>query len=398
MGMLAAGVAHEVNNPLAYVLYNLESLTDDLPKLSSALRRCLSIVGERIGNEEWASLMGKDQEMLNPAMLDDMSARFRDALQGSHRIKDVARGLGTFSRVERDRMVPVTLMHVIEVAINMAFNEIKYRARLVKEYGQTATVLANDGRLSQVFINLLINAAHSITEGDFERNEIRVRTWQEGNEVFAEIRDTGKGISNEHLPHLFEPFFTTKEIGVGTGLGLPISKTIVEEYGGRIEVKSEVGKGTSFLVRLPVKKVVEDDEAAQDEAVVQTSVRGRILVVDDEAGIRSAMVRMLRGHDVVQAASGEEAQKVLEADQAFDLILCDMMMPLVSGVDLHEWLLATHPELAKQIVFITGGAFTPKAREHLSKVSNIRIEKPFDVTNFKKIVGELIVAYRNRGS
>jgi CheY-like chemotaxis protein len=107
---------------------------------------------------------------------------------------------------------------------------------------------------------------------------------------------------------------------------------------------------------------------------------------------------MLRGHDVVQAASGEEAQKVLEADQAFDLILCDMMMPLVSGVDLHEWLLATHPELAKQIVFITGGAFTPKAREHLSKVSNIRIEKPFDVTNFKKIVGELIVAYRNRGS
>jgi PAS domain S-box-containing protein len=399
MGMLAAGVAHEINNPLAYVLYNLESLTDDLPKLSSALRKCLGIVGERVGDEEWASLMGKDQELLNPAMLDDIRARFKDALQGSHRIKDVARGLGTFSRVERDRLVPVALMHVIEVAINMVFNEIKYRARLVKEYGKTSTIMANDGRLSQVFLNLLINAAHAIGDGDQEGNEIRVRTWQEGDEVFAEVRDTGKGIAKEHLPQLFEPFFSTKEMGVGTGLGLPISKTIVEEYGGRIEVESEVGKGTRFVVRLPVNKATEEDEAAQrDQVVVQTGGRGRILVVDDEAGIRAAMVRILRGHDVVQAVSGGEAQKILEADQAFDLILCDMMMPVMSGVDLHEWLLTTHPELAKQIVFITGGAFTPKAREHLSKVSNIRIEKPFDVANFKNIVGELIVAYRNRGS
>lgn len=399
MGMLAAGVAHEINNPLAYVLYNLESLTDDLPKLSTALRRCLDVIDERVGNEEWSRLMGKDQELLNPAMLEDIRKRFKDALQGSHRIRDVARGLGTFSRVERDRLVPVALMHVIEVAISMAFNEIKYRARLVKEYGRTSTILANDGRLSQVFLNLLINAAHSITEGDLESNEIRVRTWQEGDEVFAEVRDTGKGISNEDLPHLFEPFFTTKEIGVGTGLGLPISKSIVEEYGGRIEVESEVGKGTSFVVRLPVEKVAGEDEAAQvDQVATSSGVRGRILVVDDEAGIRSAMVRMLRGHDVVQARSGGEARKILEADQAFDLILCDMMMPVMSGVALHEWLLSTHPELAKQVVFITGGAFTPRAREHLSKASNIRIEKPFDVANFQKIVGELIVAYRNRGS
>jgi PAS domain S-box-containing protein len=394
MGMLAAGVAHEINNPLAYVLYNLESLTDDLPKLSSALLKCSNIASERIGNKEWASLMGKDQELLNPAMIEDLRNRFKDALQGSHRIRDVARGLGVFSRVERDRMVPVQLIHVIEVAINMAFNEIKYRAKLVKEYGQTSTVLANDGRLSQVFLNLLINAAHAIEEGDVERNEIRVRTWQESDEVCAEVRDTGSGIAPEHLSHLFEPFFTTKKLGVGTGLGLSISKTIVEEYGGRIEVESAVGKGTRFVVRLPVKKAVEEDEAAQDEAVAQTSVRGRILVVDDEAGIRAAMVRMLRGHDVVQAVSGEEARKILEADQAFDLILCDMMMPAMSGVELHEWLSTTHPDLAKQVVFITGGAFTPKAREHLSKVSNIRIEKPFDVTNFKKIVGDRIIIAR----
>ena len=118
----------------------------------------------------------------------------------------------------------------------------------------------------------------------------------------------------------------------------------------------------------------------------------------NEARIRKAMVRMLRGHDVVQAVSGDEAKKILEADQAFDLIVCDMMMPIMSGVDLHEWLSTTHPDLARQVVFITGGAFTPKAQEHLSKVSNIRIEKPFGVANFRKIVGELLVAYRSRDS
>jgi len=391
MGMLAAGVAHEINNPLCYILYNLESLTDDLSKISSAMRKCLDIVVARDGDGEWARLMGQEQELLNPAMLDDIRARFKDALQGTQRIRDIARGLGVFSRVEQDRVVPVALMQVIEVAINMVFNEIKYRARLVKEYGKTSTILANDGRLSQVFLNLFINAAHAIQEGDVESNEIRVRTWQEGEEVFAEVRDTGKGISETHLPHVFEPFFTTKEIGVGTGLGLPISKSIVEEYGGRIDVESEVGKGTRFTVRLPVKKAEEFDEAVlATPALAQPAVSGRILVVDDEPGIRGVIVRMLRGHNVVEAASGEDARKLLEADQAFDLILCDMMMSSMSGVQLHEWLEVTHPVLAKQFVFITGGAFTPKAREYLTKVSNLRLEKPFDVANFKKIVSELL--------
>jgi len=359
MGMLAAGVAHEINNPLCYVLYNLQSLTDDLPRLSSAVRKGLDIVAERVGAEEWARLMGQDRELLNPSMLDDIRERFKDALHGTQRIRDIARGLGVFSRVERERVVPVALMHVIEVAINMVFNEIKYRARLVKEYGKTSTIMANDGRLSQVFLNLLINAAHAIPEGDVEGNEIRVRTWQEGDEVFAQVSDTGKGIASEHLPRLFEPFFTTKEIGTGTGLGLPISKTIVEEHGGRIEVKSELGKGTSFVVRLPVRKAEGQEAAPGDQAPARPDVRGRILVVDDEAGVRAAMVRMLKDHDVVEAASGERAKETLEADQAFDLILCDMMMPAMSGVDLHEWLEASHPDLARQVVFITGGAFTP---------------------------------------
>ena len=339
--------------------------------------------------------MGPDQPLLGPSMIDDLQARFADALHGTRRIKDIARGLGSFSRVEQDRLVPVNLMHVIEVAINMVFNEIKYRARLVKEYGKISLVTANDGRLSQVFLNLLINAAHAIPEGNYESNEIRVRTWQEEDQVFAEVRDTGIGISPEHLPHLFEPFFTTKKVGVGTGLGLPISKNIVEGYGGHIEVQSQPGKGTRFLVCLPVRVQPASDEASHEsDTSVPSDIKGRVLVVDDEAGLRCAMARMLKGNQVVEAPSGEEARKILEADQSFDLILCDMMMPTMSGVDLHQWLLEAYPELAGQVVFITGGAFTPKARDYLNKVSNIRLEKPFDVANFRKIVGELIVAYR----
>ena len=216
-------------------------------------------------------------------------------------------------------------------------------------------------------------------------------TWQKGDAVFAEVRDTGSGITKEHLPQLFEPFSTTKEIGTGTEQGLSVSKTIVEGYGGHIEVESEVGKGTSFVVRLPVTKAEAQDEVTQlNRAFTELNLRGRILLIDDEAGIRATMTRMLRGYQVVETASGEEARAILETDQAFDVILCDMMMPGMSGPVLHKWLYTVNPDLAKRVMFITGGAFTPKAREYLATVDNIQLEKPFDVLKFKKLVAEMI--------
>ena len=398
MGMLAAGVAHEINNPLSYVLYNLDSLTEDLPKLLDDVRT----VQARFVEQHNAPSVGETDPLtqtMNPAMLDDILNRFEDALGGTRRIRDIARGLGTFSRVERDKPVPVNLMHVIEVAINMSYNEIKYRARLVKEYGRIPTIMASEGRLSQVFLNLLINATHAIEEGDVENNEIRVRTWSDKSHVYAEVRDSGSGIAAEHLGNLFEPFFSTKEVGRGSGLGLAISKNIIEGYGGDISVESEVGKGTSFTLRIPLRTQAEADEGTPIVDTSATPAKGRILIVDDEDAIRAAMVRMLREHETVEASSGAAARQLLEKDQGFDLILCDMMMPAVSGMDLHQWLLANHPVLAERLIFVTGGAFTPKAREYLSKVDNLRLEKPFDVTNFKKIVNDHVTLARGgRGS
>jgi PAS domain S-box-containing protein len=388
MGMLAAGVAHEINNPLAYILYNLETLSVDLPALLDAIRNYQAKVNDRYGPDSVDEAVVDAGKAIAPAMLSDIKDRFLDALGGTQRIREIARGLGTFSRVERDELLPVNLTHVIEAALNMCLNEIKYRARMVKDYGKIPTVTASEGRLSQVFLNLLVNAAHAIDEGDVEGNEIRVRTWTEGETVCAEVRDTGKGIAPEHIDHLFEPFFTTKEIGEGSGLGLPISKGIIEGYGGTITVESEADKGTTFLVRIPVRAVQDATTPPVEAAAVREQVRGRILIVDDEAPIRAIMARILRGHETVLASTGENAKQILENDQKFDLILCDMMMPKVSGMDLHAWLLQEIPRLAKQLIFVTGGAFTPRAREYLEKIDNIRLEKPFDVTKFISVVND----------
>lgn len=397
MGMLAAGVAHEINNPLSYVLYNLESLVAELPRLFDSVRNIVAHVAGGDGAEIGAGVRRESAAALHPAAFNDVLDRFREALSGTHRIRDIARGLGTFSRVEGDQLTPVNLRYVIETALTMCFNEIKYRACVVKDYGNVPPVIASEGRLSQVFLNLLVNAAHAIDEGNVEANEIRVRTWSEGDTVCAEVRDTGQGIAADDLRRIFEPFFSTKKAGTGSGLGLPISRGIVEGYGGTISVESEVGVGTAFTVRLPVRAVETATPAVAAPPAAEERERGRILIVDDEDGIRAAMVRMLRGHEIVEAGNGEAARDILERDQAFDVILCDMMMPRYSGMDLHAWLCERHPAVAERLIFITGGAFTPRTREYLARVSNLRIEKPFDIVNFKKIVADRIRLAQSSG-
>jgi PAS domain S-box-containing protein len=394
MGMLAAGVAHEINNPLAYSLYNLESLSADLArhaKQLTAVRMALS--SSRLAGAV-REVLGADAgalESLTPATWFDVMDRFKDALAGNRKIKEIARGLGTFSRVEEDQLGAVDLRDPIESALSIASNEIKYRARVERDFGTTAPVTGSEGRLSQVFLNLFINAAHAIHEGDVERNRIRVRTWQESGMIHAEVRDTGCGIPAENLARIFDPFFTTKPVGVGSGLGLSIVRSIVSGYGGTIEVSSEVGEGTRFLIRLPAVEnaqapVVEETGRSSEQA----EVHGRILVIDDDPGLRAALHRILKRHDVVEADSGEKGCEILGADPHFDVILCDMMMPRMSGMDLHKWLVEHNPNLAKRVVFVTGGAFTPAAREYLTKVGNLRVEKPFDGTNLRKMVAEWV--------
>jgi len=394
MGILAASVAHEINNPLASVLYNTETLVEKLPQLAGAIDRCLGALRAEIGSEASARVVGEDAGMLEPPILNDITERARDALAGTQRIRTIARAIGTFSRVESSERSRVDLDYAIECATTMARNDIRFRAKLVLDLDRKLPpIWASEGKLSQVFLNLLINAAQAVGDGDVEHSLIHVRTWAEHEDVFAEVEDSGKGITEENLPRIFDPFFTTKAIGVGSGLGLAICRNIINEFGGDISVESKVGKGTRFIVRLPVQKGVSTlpREKPVSAAPRSPGLRGRILVVDDEQAIRTLMARMLGSdHDLVTAASGEAARVILEHDQAFDVILCDLMMPEMTGMDLHKWLAAHHPALAGQVVFMTGGAFTPMASDYVMHVGNPRLEKPYESAVLKQLVADMI--------
>ena len=372
VGLLAAGVAHEINNPLTYVLQNLLTLAEDLPGVVHALTRLQHEVGPARARE----LLGDDLDLLDPGDLDDLARQASEAVEGARRVRDIVRDLKTFARSEDERLVPLCLNEVLESVVNMAFNEIRYRARLEKNYGDIPDIVANEGKLAQVFLNLLVNAAHAIEEGDVEHNEIRLSTRVEQGHVLTEIADTGKGIPAEDLPHIFEPFFTTKQDALGMGLGLSICHNIITSGGGQILVESEEGCGTRFVVKLPVYGRRQTPEMTQP-VVKAPSHRGRFLIIDDEELVARAMKRVLgREHDAVVVTSGAAAQELLQSDQGFDGIICDLMMPEISGMEMFQWLAEHRPVLAQKTLFVTGGAFTPVARKFLRSVKNKVLQKP----------------------
>ena len=210
-------------------------------------------------------------------------------------MRDIVRDVKLFSRPQDEKTGAVDVRRVIDSSSRMAWNEIRHRARLVKDYQPIPLVNANESRLGQVLLNLIVNAAQAMPEGHADRNELRVatRTKDDGRAI-VEISDTGLGIRKEHLERIFDPFFTTKPVGVGTGLGLAICHRIVSELGGLIEVESEVGKGTLFRLVLPAAR---DSQSVKVTTVRPTSGhKVRVLVVDDEPAMGRALQRSLREH------------------------------------------------------------------------------------------------------
>ena len=405
MGMLAAGIAHELNNPLTYLLFHVELLAQEVPMLAEVASRCLSALREHVSDEAAQRIAGDGAALLAPARLQELRASAADALEGARRVTAVSRALRTFSRDEEAERSEVDVVKALRLAATIAHNEIKHRARLVEELEAVPPVWGSEAKLSQVFLNLLVNAAHAIEEGHADDNRIEVRTSLDGADVVVEIRDTGGGIAAADRDRIFEPFVSTKPFGAGSGLGLPICKSIVTEHEGDIRVESEVGRGTRVVVRLPAHRVASEEprDAANAGAAVAPDAaapagRGRILVVDDEAPIRAMMKRLLgKQHEVVAVGSGKEARALLDGDRAFDVILCDLMMPSMSGMDLHAWLAERDPALAERVVFVTGGAFTPRAAEYLAKVGNLTLDKPVDRALLERVVAERISSPRQAG-
>jgi signal transduction histidine kinase len=390
VGMIAAGVAHEINNPLAALVTNLEAAQECIAAVA-ALAEGAAAAAEPTAAERWRRALPLVQR--GRISLDD-------AVVAADRIQATARDLKVFSKADSEEKVLVDVREVLESTARLAATATRHCARMSRDFAEVPPVLASEGRLSQVFLNLILNAAQAIAEGHAAENEIRLVTRFDAarQRVVVEVRDTGSGIAAEHLPRLFDPFFTTKPAGIGTGLGLAICHRIVSALDGRIDVRTRVGQGSTFAVELPAASpgaapVRRRPRRRAPAPAPPPSRRGHVLVVDDDPIVASAVTRTLeREHDVVALQAAAEALRRIVAGERFDVILCDLMMPDVTGMDLHDRLREVAPDQAQRMVFLTGGVFTPHGRAFLDRVPNAYVEKPFRSEQLRALVADALSA------
>ncbi len=358
IGQMSAGIAHEVNNPVAYVLANLTSLGDLLDDL------------EAVDLDE-----GGKQALRGAREI------VTDCAGGMERIRRVVSDLKVFSRVEYDHVEQVDLNRIVESACQLAGNEMRHRARLVVEAGDLPRVVGDASKLTQVVVNLLINAAQAIESGDASHHRITVQTQRDGADVVLRVKDTGMGIAPELLPRIFEPFVTTKPRDRGTGLGLWLVHEIVRLHEGHISVDSVRGSGTTFEVRIPAGRSLRSlrppELVEHDNASIPARRRARVLLIDDDAALRRALVRLLGSrHILVEADGGAGGIAALDSGAPFDAVLCDLMMPDLDGPAVYAHIARTRPELLDHLAFLSGGAFTSRVRTFLDEVETQVVEKP----------------------
>jgi len=353
IGMLAAGIAHEINNPLTYILASIDH----------AMERA------------------RDAESLTA---------MAEARSGAERVRAIVADLKLLSREGDDGDGPSDLGKVVDAALGIVDSELRHSATLVRDDTPLPPVVGSEGRLVQVALNLLVNAVHAFEDSDPSRNSIRVATRLADGGRMAElvVEDDGAGIAAEDLPRIFDPFFTTKSPGKGTGLGLAICHSIVTSLGGTVEADSAPGRGTRIHVRLPLADRPISDPPAPP--VPQPSHRRRVLVVDDDVAVARALGRMLGDvHDVTLAHDGADALAMLE-QQAFDLVLCDVMMPRVTGIDVYERVRAQRAAIADRFVLVTGGVFSADLRARMEAHGVPCLYKPFDRATLLALVERIL--------
>ena len=355
-GLIAAGVAHEIGNPLTYALSNLQLLE------------------QRLADED-----GVAREKLL-----ELAASARE---GVARAAHVARDVKVFTAPQRGRPLPVDVHHVLRSTLSFLGPEMRSRANVIERFGDIPHVLGNESRLAQVFLNLLTNAVQSLAARSRGPNDIILTTRASGDCVVVEVQDTGVGIPAELQSAIFEPLFTTKP--EGTGLGLALCKELIGKEGGSISVESVVGKGTKFTVVLPA--------AAREPIEVEPRGRARtagkrILVVDDEPRVAASLKMILSDHRTTIATSGHEALQRLHSGEKFDVIVCDLLMENVDGIDLYRRVLREWPDLAPRMIFLTGDAFISRTQQFLAGISNRHLQKPFEPDELLDAVDDVLTS------
>jgi PAS domain S-box-containing protein len=374
VGMLAAGVAHEINNPLAYVLLNLKYLERELPHAAS-----------------------------DPTRIPKLLQHLTDASHGASRVHAIVKDLRSFARTDNETPGPVDLNPIIEAAIAMAGVSLGGKGKLQTRLCSHSHVIGVAAKLEQVVLNLLMNAIQAL-DGTRPDNVIDVETTEsDDGHIQLTITDTGVGLQSENQERVFDPFFTTKPRGMGTGLGLPICRRIVESFGGRIWL-TPLACGTRATVQLQRTAQTPQSgdsripssspEGVQPVSVAVMTPRGhsraRVLIVDDERGVATMLARFLEPtYEVKHTTLASEALELL-ANTPFDAILCDVMMPGMSGIELFERLQAQSNGLDKRVIFMTGGGLHPEVNAFLRNAERPKLEKPFDVRELKRLLQDMV--------
>ena len=371
IGTLAASVAHEINNPLTYVLGGLEEVRGELDGLATELG---ALGTGRPGDPAVAADRGRHEPVRDFHV---------PTLAGTERIRHVTRELSTFTRPDAERLVTVDLAGVVRSVLKLVRKEIEARARLVEDLGPSPAVEANEARLVQVLVNMLMNAWQALPSPDPARHVIGVRTGSLDGQAFVEIWDSGPGVPANLRERIFEPFVTTKDIGAGTGLGLFVCRNVLKSLQGSIAVHDAPGGGALFRVVLPPappSDVVDPAPEAPLPPRREGRVR-RVLIIDDDALVARALASRFVGgpFDVRAVHDGRVGLEILLADDGLDLVYCDLMMNGFSGMDVYEALRRRSPERASKVVFMSGGAFTSEARSFLAERRDAFVQKPFDI-------------------
>jgi PAS domain S-box-containing protein len=362
LGTLAAGVAHEINTPLTVTSLGIDALERRIERLL---------------------------DHAEPGERRELATHLDDLRGGVARVAGIVRELRVFSRTDDDLPGPTDVVVALAGAERIAAHELRHRTRVSSEYGDVPLVIGHMQRLEQVFVNLLLNAAQAMPEGRAE-NQVHVRAYvAQGGRVAVEITDNGSGMTPDVLDRVFDPFFTTKPVGEGSGLGLAISHGIVTRLGGEIVLESQPGAGTTARVLFPPSSAVATPRVIEREPARSRAVprRARVLVIDDEVALTAALRALLGDdHDVTTVNGGEAACALLLHGPSFDVVLCDVMMPVVTGMDVHARVAAAGPDVVPRLVFMTGGASTSRADAFLSSIPNRILAKPFVLADVERVL------------